>query len=496
MPLNPFIGSLLTCALLATQGGVAAQSVVHVDAFRDAIVVTWAAETGTGGLEAARSFHVATPSDLMVFPESGTEGFDALRMRVKDWWPEGGEALWTAWQREREEARLALELKRAQGDLVEEDLAVIRANRKVGGTSEALLVEDLEAVADWMHEETKDLLYRRVELMAEIAAKQAEYDEVEARRGLFAARKVHAWSSGEAGGRVDTRVVERAAGQGWRPVDLLSLDSSGDAPRLTWFRRAELMLDLPVTRAAVPVRFHDAVHAGLAERPDARPQELGEYDVKREGLTVARDDAGRRSSAWPGTSWLAESVEVGPGVHVVVPLGSLDVPVAVRHHAVPRQSPVVNMRLAISRPGAPVADMERAGFVIDGRPAGEVWLTPRGDSLIVDAGATHDWTVERTREAALCGKSTLGNRIKHHRAYRITVTNRSARAGEIVIEEPLPISRNAEIEVLPESIDGGILDQASGIVEWRLALAAGESRTLQFSYDLSHGRDQPVPDFD
>ena len=29
-----------------------------------------------------------------------------------------------------------------------------------------------------------------------------------------------------------------------------------------------------------------------------------------------------------------------------------------------------------------------------------------------------------------------------------------------------------------------------------MALEAGESRTIQFSYDLSHGRDQRIPDLD
>ena len=107
-----------------------------------------------------------------------------------------------------------------------------------------------------------------------------------------------------------------------------------------------------------------------------------------------------------------------------------------------------------------------------------------------------DWTIERKRESALCAKSTLGNRVKHHRAFSITVSNRSNSAGEVVIDEPLPISNSAEIEVAPESLGEGTLDEASGIVRWSLELKAGESRTIQFSYDLSHGRDQRIPDLD
>ena len=90
----------------------------------------------------------------------------------------------------------------------------------------------------------------------------------------------------------------------------------------------------------------------------------------------------------------------------------------------------------------------------------------------------------------------MGNRIKHHRAFSITVANRSSHEGEVVIDEPLPVSKSAEIEVAPETLGGGALDEASGVVRWTIRLEPGESRTIQFSYDLSHGRDQRAPDLD
>ena len=65
-----------------------------------------------------------------------------------------------------------------------------------------------------------------------------------------------------------------------------------------------------------------------------------------------------------------------------------------------------------------------------------------------------------------------------------------------MVEEPLPVSRNAQIEVAPEALDGGVFNEASGIVRWTFSLAAGESKTLAFAYDLSHGKDVPAPDFD
>ena len=75
---------------------------------------------------------------------------------------------------ELEGIKLDLSLKSAQLDLVEEDLAMLRANRKVGGTAESVLVEDLEEVSDWMHTMFREALYRRVELRGELTLLEEE----------------------------------------------------------------------------------------------------------------------------------------------------------------------------------------------------------------------------------------------------------------------------------------------------------------------------------
>ena len=103
------------------------------------------------------------------------------------------EEQWNEVQAELEGRRIDHALKVAQLELVEEDLALLRANRKVGGTAESLLVEDLEEMADWMHEALRDLLFRRVELKAEIEKGSAELDALEQASRDLAPRKGFNW---------------------------------------------------------------------------------------------------------------------------------------------------------------------------------------------------------------------------------------------------------------------------------------------------------------
>jgi hypothetical protein len=477
-----------------------AQELEQVDVFRDAAVVTWRANGTNGSGTLARSFHSNSPADAMVFPTAADGQWGALGARRATWPAENADPGFSALTANLENARLELALKNAQLALAEEDIALLRANRQVTGTSEALLVEDLAEVADWMHDEMKDLLFRRVELNLEIAEQEKAVQALEKKVQSGKVRTAFYWEADGlalSDGLVRTQVVEWGGGQHWSPQDMLSLSSAAESPLLTWYQRAMVSLDVPYAGKGVSVMFHDAPYAGLRQRPDAESVPVMAYS--REMLSKGGDaDRSNPSSnsKWPGTHWTLADMEVGPQWDRNVPLGQETLPAVVRHFSVPKQSPVVNMRIAVPRPAMPVAQADQALLMIDGRPAGKVWLTESGDSLLIDAGVSRDWTVERKRESALCAKSTLGNRIKHHRAFSITVANRSSHAGAVVIDEPLPVSKSAEIEVAPETLGGGTLDQASGIVRWTLDLEAGESRTIQFSYDLSHGRDQRVPDLD
>lgn len=497
-----FRRSLTACSAIAAVWSTTtyAQELEQVDVFRDAVVATWTASADNGGGALARSFHSGSPSDAMVFPSSGEGSWGAVQARRSTWPVQPVNAGATAADTDLHNAQLELALKGAQLALVEEDIALLRANRQVSGTSEALLVEDLAEVADWMHGEMKDLLFRRVELNMEVAEQERLVASLEKKAAAEKPRGAFFWEvsglevSNEA---VRTQVVEWGGGQQWSPQDMLSLSSASGTPQLTWHQRAMVNLDLPSSGKAVPILVHDAAYGGLQQRPDAEPMPMLAYgrQLKAEGVSADRSRS-RSDSEWPGTYWTLTEMEVGPHWDRNVPLGQESLPAIVRHFSVPKQSAVVNMRIAVPRPSMPVAAAEQALLMIDGRPSGKVWLTESGDSLLIDAGVVRDWTIERKRESALCAKSTLGNRVKHHRAFSITVSNRSNSAGEVVIDEPLPISNRAEIEVAPESLGEGTLDEASGIVRWSLELKAGESRTIQFSYDLSHGRDQRIPDLD
>ena len=234
-----------------------AQEIEQVDVFRDAAVVTWTAGSAGGSGAMARSFHSASPSDAMVFPTSADGIWGALNARSGTWSPDVPDAASTAVKNDLDNARLELALKRAQLELVEEDIALLRANRKVTGTAEALLVEDLVDVAQWMHGEMKDLLFRRVELNMEIEAPEEEG------RGPDAGRRLRRGPREAGPGRGESR------GRGEPPpsvvrVVLLEVVPAGPPAQ----REAVALLELLVLASSAPVA--SLLHAAIALLPEIR----------------------------------------------------------------------------------------------------------------------------------------------------------------------------------------------------------------------------------
>ena len=170
---------------------------------------------------------------------------------------------------------------------------------------------------------------------------------------------------------------------------------------------------------------------------------------------------------------------------------------AFRRQAVtqPQVAEVVDVWHSVSSSGRSVVRAEGVDVRLDGAPLGPRNVVHEADSLVVMTGVDETWTVSRAEEASLCSRSNLGSRIRHQRAFSIRVTNGSSVAGSVRVVEPLPRSRQLEIELNPEELDGGVVDAVNEAVVWELQLKPGESRTLRFAYAVEHDRDVRVSGF-
>lgn len=474
--------SLLFC-VLGLPNGVHAQSIESIEVYRDAAVVHWISGPSDGG-RLAWSFHPFDgPAGIMV-----PDGALSLRLApstTSDWFGLRGSEIHV--EARENEALLGtdLALKQAQLDLVEEDLALLRANRSVGGTSEALLVEDLEEASEWMHDAFRDALYRRVELREEVAALELEVQKWRRIQQESAPRRVHGLQlAGSATRPLRTERVE-TSGFTWSPVDQVEVDlKTGKAQ---WNRRIQYRLDVPFTGEVTPT-FIEADWS--APGPNHPALEDGENAYGRSGSQTkgkVYEPQGPSRVGGASRHRFRAAQPIVPGEEAgVVPAGSVTLSAVSRHQCVPKVAAVVDHWVHVAASGSILAESNQVQLCLDGACVGQRGLVVDGDTARIHAGVDDQWNVTRKREAALCNRSVLGNRIKHQQAHSITLENRSTAAGEVVVVEPLPRSSAVEVDVNVDALDGGRWDASTRDILWRLTLKPGETRTLRFQYQLEH----------
>jgi uncharacterized protein (TIGR02231 family) len=89
-------------------------------------------------------------------------------------------------------------------------------------------------------------------------------------------------------------------------------------------------------------------------------------------------------------------------------------------------------------------------------------------------------------------KVGLGKRTIKTLTFEIEVRNNSR--GEIVLtlEDLIPVTSNEGIEIKILDGDGGHLNETTGMLTWKLKMAPGQKRTLNFTYSIEHDKDKPV----
>ena len=86
----------------------------------------------------------------------------------------------------------------------------------------------------------------------------------------------------------------------------------------------------------------------------------------------------------------------------------------------------------------------------------------------------------------------LGNNKLQKLTYEITVKNNKKEAINLLLKDQYPLSTTKEIEIeLLESNDA-MVNPETGLLTWKLSLAAGESKKLRFSYSVKYPKDKMV----
>lgn len=137
----------------------------------------------------------------------------------------------------------------------------------------------------------------------------------------------------------------------------------------------------------------------------------------------------------------------------------------------------------------------KANIFFDGTYMGETYLDPTtmDDTLNLSLGKDPNIIVKRTLMKKDSKEKIVGNMKERTFAYMIEVKNLKSSSFELIVEDQIPITQNADIEI--ELLDDGKAkyDKTTGKLEWTINLKAKESKDLKFSFKVKHNKDQHIP---
>jgi uncharacterized protein (TIGR02231 family) len=406
--------------------------------------------------------------------------------------------------------RQTYDLRRALLAAYEEELAMIQANRSVGG-SELLLVEDLQDHADFWRNRVKELQYLMLELRMEMKSLDSDLVALESEL-LDWQRKAQATTgqltlrfSGPAGNKENVTLNYMVLDAQWSAVYDAEVADDGT---VKMNRYATVQQRTGNDWSGVPVSFLVGNPMNAIAPPSPQPKRLslgshagvGSYSYEWSAAKVQMDDfedmpeqqSGGVSMNSPLQRYEFQPASVidvlGDGTEERVFIESFELDGSLDYVALPEFADeayqlVKSPEWASARlvPGS-------VQVIADGLYCGAFWmkLPAPGDTLQIPLG--QDPRVRSSRERLMdqCSSSLFGGSKKTIQTYEIKVENQHNRPIHLLVQDAIPISTGSDIEVTPLGLGGGMLDANTGELTWNLNLAPHEKRTLTFGFEVTY----------
>ena len=136
----------------------------------------------------------------------------------------------------------------------------------------------------------------------------------------------------------------------------------------------------------------------------------------------------------------------------------------------------------------------QANVFFDGSYIGATYVDPSSmeDTLTLSLGKDPNIVIKRTLLKKECKEKIVGDKIEKTQSYTIEVKNLKSNDIELVIQDQLPITQNADITIEALDLGKGTYDSKSGTIEWKINLKTKENKTVGFSFKVKSNKDTPV----
>lgn len=179
--------------------------------------------------------------------------------------------------------------------------------------------------------------------------------------------------------------------------------------------------------------------------------------------------------------------------HMVL-VKNVDLDADYKYFTVPKYDPAAYLVAQITKLDELQLVPAKANIFFDGSYIGETYLDPTtmDDTLELSLGKDPNIIVKRTLLEKECKDRVVGTKKERSYMYAIEVKNLKSKSIELVIQDQIPVTQNADIEITATELSHGELNKRTGIIEWKFNIKANGSKEIQFGYEVKHDKDQNV----
>jgi uncharacterized protein (TIGR02231 family) len=135
-----------------------------------------------------------------------------------------------------------------------------------------------------------------------------------------------------------------------------------------------------------------------------------------------------------------------------------------------------------------------ANVYFGGTYVGQSYIYTRStnDTLDLSFGRDQKLLVTRNKLKEMNSEKPSGTTKKESYSYEITVKNTRKTTISVEIIDQIPVSQDAEIIVETQTMSGGVLDPATGLITWKLNVPPGESVKVVLSYSIKYPKNKTL----
>lgn len=165
-----------------------------------------------------------------------------------------------------------------------------------------------------------------------------------------------------------------------------------------------------------------------------------------------------------------------------------------RYFAVPKLDPGVYLVAQMTKLDELQLVPAKANIFFDGTYIGETYIDPTNldDTLNLSLGKDPNIVVKRTLLKNQSKERIVQDKKERSFAYNIEVRNLKSSDIDLTIQDQIPLTTNPDIVIEKSNLGKGVIDEKTGLIEWKLKLKPKENQTFDYDFKVRHPKDRNV----